>query len=89
MKTREKMLELLARAGLDDKEVLERTHPKRVRLALGRDDVLIKEFVVWLCDGDPGRAYARTPSLRPLLSGLYPGLKKIWEKLGEGDDEAG
>ncbi len=89
MKTREKMLELLARAGLDDKDILVATHPKRVRLAMGRDQELIKELVVWLCDGDPGRAYARTPSLRPLLGGLYPGLKKIWERLGEDDDEAG
>lgn len=85
MKKREKVLQLLARAGLDDKEVLAKAHHKRVRLALGRDEELIKDAVMWLCDEDPGRAYARSPSLRPLLHNLYPGLREIWERMKDDD----
>ena len=86
---RDKTLKLLARAGISDQESLAKANHKAVRMALGRDEDLIKDAVMWLCDDDPGRAYADRPGLRPLLSNLYPGLKKIWERLGDGGDEAG
>ena len=83
MTKRDRVLKLLESAGLADKEVLATTHHARVRLALGRDESLIKDAIIWLCNGDPGRAYAHDPSLRPLLNNLYPGLKDIWQRLGE------
>jgi hypothetical protein len=85
---REKVIELLARAGINNQQDMAKANHKTVRMALGRDEDLIKDAVMWMCDGDPGRAYADEPGLRPLLGNLYPGLKEIWRRLGD-DDEAG
>ena len=82
---RDKVIKQLARAGISNQEELAKANHKAVRMALGRDEELIKDAVMWLCDGDPGQAYADRPELRPLLGNLYPGLKEIWRRLGSSD----
>jgi hypothetical protein len=78
---RDETMEMLERAGLSDKDVAAAAHPNTIKLAVGRNEDRIREVVIWLTDGDPGKAYVDERVPRSLLDKLYPGLKTLWSKL--------
>lgn len=79
--------EMLEHAGLDDPEACKHAHPLRITLAVGRDPVRVREVVSWICDGNPAQAYVSETVPRSLLNALFPGLSRLWARLGR-DDQA-
>lgn len=78
---KERTAKMLADAGWTTKQQVVAANPKRVRLALGRDEGRVREVLLWVTGGDPGRAYVQETVPRAWINALAPGLAELWRRL--------